>query len=136
LTVDTGGGIAARFSWHPEYSGRTLFDVRDDITREIAADQRAWTLALEGAEEHEADSLATVMRLEKKWSEFDLGWAEAEPGDLADRILQWEWERERRQELFPYSEMRPASPPEAVPPAQPAFLEWLRRLFNGGRGHD
>jgi hypothetical protein len=131
--VETGGGIAARFTWHPEYAGRAVFDVRDELVREIGADQRAWALALEGAEEHEADSLATVMRLEKRWSEFDLGWAEADPGQLADRILQWEWERERRQELFPYNEMRPAAEPRPIPPAQASWLEWLRRLFGGGR---
>lgn len=132
--MDTGSGIAARFTWHPVYAGRTVFDVREELVREIGADQRAYTLALEGAEEHEADSLATVMRLEKTWSGFDLGWAEADPGQLADRILQWEWERERRQELFPYSEMRPAVEASAVPPAQASWLGWLRRLFAGGRG--
>jgi hypothetical protein len=132
--MDAGGGIAARFTWHPEYAGRTLFDVRQELVANISSDQRAYALALEGAEEHEADSLATVMRLEKTWSEFDLGWAEADPGELADRILQWEWERERRQELFPYSEMRPAAPDtEAgeIPPAQASWIDWFRRLFGG-----
>ncbi len=125
------GGIAARFTWHPEYAGRTVFDVRDELVREISADQRSWALALEGAEEHEADALATVMRLEKKWSEFDLGWAEADPAVLADRILQWEWEREQRRDLFPFSEMRPAALPEEIPPAQASWLNWLQRLFRG-----
>jgi hypothetical protein len=124
-------GIAARFTWHPVYAGRLVMDVRDELKREIGADQRAWNLALEGAEDHEADALESVKRLEKRWSEFDLGWAESDPGELADRILAWEWERERRQEMFPYREMRAAAPPPAPPPAQASWLGWLRRLFGG-----
>lgn len=128
----SAGGIAARFTWHPVYKGRLVNDVRDELIRDIGADQRAWNLALEGAEEHEADALETVKRLEKRWAEFDLGWAEADPAALADRILAWEWERERRQELFPYDEMRTATQDAATPPpAQASWLGWLRRLFGG-----
>jgi hypothetical protein len=129
--VDTGGGIAARFTWHPQYKGRLLLDVREELVREISADQRAYQLAMEAAEAREDDALATVLRIEKRWSPYDLNWAETDPEQLADRILQWEWERERRQELFPYSEMREQTPLPDVSPAQASWLDWLRRLFGG-----
>jgi hypothetical protein len=127
--VAAGQGIAARFVWHPQYAGRLVVDVRQELMSEIAADQRAYALALEAAEAREDDALATVLRLEKKWSEFDLGWAEADPGELADRILAWEWEREKRHELFPYSEMREQTSLPAPSPTQASWLDWLRRLF-------
>jgi hypothetical protein len=77
-----------------------------------------------------------VLRIEKRWSPFDLGWAEADPGELADRILAWEWEREKRQELFPFEEMRQRPTPQATStsPAQSSWLDWLRRLFGGRDG--
>jgi hypothetical protein len=134
--MDAGGSIAARFIWHPVYGGRTVFDVRQELVHEIEGDQRAWALALDAAEEHEADALATVKRLDEKWSQFDLNWAEMDPGALADRILAWEWEREKRHELFPYSEMREQmaqpTPAPTPPPASrtlPWLPSWLRRLF-------
>ena len=143
MTVDAGGGIAARFTWHPEYAGRLVVDVQQELVRDITADQRAYSLALEGAEEHEADALATVMRLEKRWSPFDLNWAESDPAALADRVLAWEWAREKRQELFPYSEMRPTEPQPSlgapaparpIPPTQASWLNWLSKLFGRGGG--
>ena len=130
--MDAKQGIAARFTWHPDYAGRLLLDVRDELVREISADQRAYALAMEAAESREDDALASVLRLEKRWSPYDLNWAETDPGQLADRILEWEWQREQRQELFPFSEMRELASQQSVPPAQASWLDWLRRLF--GRG--
>lgn len=127
--MEAGGGIAARFTWHPEYAGRLLLDVRDELVREIGADQRAYALAMEAAEAREDDALASVLRLERRWGPYDLNWAEADPEQLADRIVRWEWERERRQELFPFSEVRDQAPLPDVPPAQQSWLDWLRRLF-------
>ena len=127
--MDAGGGIAARFTWHPQYAGRLLLDVREELEREISADQRAYALTMEAAEAREDDALASVLRLERRWSPYDLNWAEADPGLLADRILQWEWERERRQELFPFSKTREQAPLPDVPPAQASWFGWLRRLF-------
>jgi hypothetical protein len=102
--------------------------------QEIENDQRAMALALEAAEDREGDALASVLRMEKKWSPYDLDWVEADPGELADRILAWEWERERRQELFPYAEMRDRLSPPAAPPAQSAgLLDWLRGLLDRSR---
>jgi hypothetical protein len=134
--MDARQDIAARFTWHPDYAGRLLVDVREELVREIAADQRAYALAMEAAESQEDDALVSVLRLEKRWSDFDLGWAEADPGQLADRILEWEWQREQRQELFPFSEMREAVPHQGVPPAQASWLDWLRNLFGRAGGQD
>ncbi len=135
--MDAGSSIAARFTWHPQYAGRTVFDVRQELVNEISADQRALALTLDAAEAREDDALESVLRLERKWSPYDLNWAETDPGELADRILAWEWERERRHELFPYSEMRdsqapPTSPPAQQPSAGSGIFDFLRRLF--GRG--
>ena len=132
--MDARQDIAARFTWHPDYAGRLLVDVREELEREIAADQRAYALAMEAAESQEDDALVSVLRLEKRWSDFDLGWAEADPGQLADRILEWEWQREQRQELFPFSQMREAAPQQGVPPAQASWLDWLRNLFGRAGG--
>jgi hypothetical protein len=129
--VDAGQGIAARFTWHPDYAGRLLLDVREELVNEISADQRALAMAMEAAEAKEDDALAAVLRLEKRWSPYDLNWAETDSGELADRILQWRWEQERRQELFPYAELRDAAAPPPVAPAQASWLDWLRRLFGG-----
>jgi hypothetical protein len=135
--MDAGSSIAARFTWHPQYAGRTVFDVRQELVNEISADQRALALALDAAEAREDDALESVLRLERKWSPYDLNWAESDPGKLADRILAWEWERERRHELFPYSEMRdsqasPTSSPAQLPSSGSGIFDFLRRLF--GRG--
>jgi hypothetical protein len=127
--MDTGGGIAARFTWHPEYQGRLLADVRNELIEEIGADQRALEMAMDAAEAKEADALAAVLRLEKRWSPYDLGWAEADPHDLADRILEWRWEQEKRHELFPYEEYRARETPATASPVQESWLSWLKRLF-------
>ena len=134
--MDAGQGIAARFTWHPDYAGRLLLDVRAELVNEISADQRAYALAMDAAEAREDDALTSVLRLEKRWSPYDLGWAESDPGQLADRILHWEWERERRQELFPFSNMREHAPAADVPPAQSSWLGWLQRLFGRANGQD
>jgi hypothetical protein len=134
--MDARQGIAPRFIWHPDYAGRLLLDVREELVREIEADQRAYALAMEAAESREDDALASVLRLEKRWSPYDLNWAEAEPGQLADRILEWEWQREQRHELFPFSEMREPVPQRSVPPAQASWLDWLRKLFGRAGSQD
>jgi hypothetical protein len=103
--------------------------VRQELVDEISADQRAYELAMEAAETKESDVLASVMALDKKWSEYDMGWAEADPGQLADRILEWRWEQEKRHELIPFAEVRAAAPPPPIPPQQAAWLSFLKRLF-------
>ena len=95
-----------RFEWHPRYRGRTVREVEAELRGELVREQRAMAVALEGAEQHENDALATVVRLEKKWAEFDLDWATADATELAARIAAFERERDRRRELFPYGEYR------------------------------
>ena len=127
--MDTGGGIAARFTWHPEYANRTLFDVRQELIDNISADQRAYEMAMDAAETNENDVLAAVMVLDRKWSEYDMGWAEADPGKLADRILEWRWEQEKRHELIPFAQMWAQAPSPDFPPAQASWFSFLKRLF-------
>jgi hypothetical protein len=127
--MDAEQGIAARFTWHPDFAGRLLLDVREELVNEITADQRSLAMAMDAAEAKEEDALATVLRLEKRWSPYDLNWAETDPGELADRILQWRWEQEKRHELFPFAEIRDAAPARSIPPAQASWLDWLRKLF-------
>lgn len=103
MTMEHLGDSGDRFEWHPTYRGRSVAEVRAEIARRLASDQRALALALEGAEQHENDVLTSVLEMERRWGEFDFGWVEAEAGELADRIVAFEQERERRKELFPYS---------------------------------
>jgi hypothetical protein len=91
---------------------------------------------MEAAESREDDALASVLRLEKRWSDYDLNWAETDADQLADRILEWEWRREQRHELFPFSEMRESAPRQPVPPAQSTWLDSLRKLFGRTGGQD
>ncbi len=106
-----------RFAWHPRYRGRSLPEVRTEIERELTSDQRAYALALEGAERHENAALASVIELERKWGPFDLDWAESDPAALAERVAAFEQAREQRRDLFPYASYRDelAPPPAARP---------------------
>jgi hypothetical protein len=113
-----------RFAWHPTYQGRTLRQVRDALRTDLSRDQRAYSLAMEGAEEHEQQVLASVIEMEKKWSPYDFGWAEADPAELAERIAAFEWEREQRRELFPFDEVRTARAAELAPPVEPSRPWW------------
>ena len=119
--------VESVFHWHPDYLGKTVSDVRSSLIREITSDQRAYALTLEGAEEHEGDSLSSVIALERKWAPFDLNWAETDPGLVADRVVAFELERDRRQELFPYGDYRrsvaPLSDTSAADPVAAQRLE-------------
>ena len=118
-----GEDLAIRFQWHPVYKGQALGAVTERLRGDLAHDQRAYALALEGAEEHEDAALASVIELEKRWGEYDFGWAEIDPKVLADRIVEFEWAREKRQELFPFSEFRASQQPAAPAPAVPEERE-------------
>lgn len=127
--MDSAGGIAARFTWHPEYVNRTLFDVRQELVGDITADQRAYELAMDAADTKESDVLASIVALDKKWSPYDMGWAEADPSQLAERIMEWRWEQEKRHELIPFAEVRSQAPLPELPPQQASWLSFLKRLF-------
>jgi len=112
------GATPDQFIWHPEYRGQLVAEVRSSIRADIAHDQRAYHLAMEGAEQQEQAVLASVIDLEKRWGTFNLDWSEADPGTLADEVVAFELERERRQELFSYHEFRRQR--TAKPPARAA----------------
>ncbi len=94
------------FAWHPVYKGQTPASVQSSLSTEIASDQRAYALTLEGAAEHEGDSLSSIIALDRKWCPFDLNWAETKPNELAARIVAFEQERDRRNEHISYAEYR------------------------------
>jgi len=122
------GDSGDRFEWHPTYRGRSVAEVQSEIERTLASDQRAHALALEGAEQHENEALTSVLDMEKQWGEFDFGWVEAEAAELAGRIVAFEQERERRQELFPFSVYRdehgPSEPSTAEAGDRPWWAFW------------
>ena len=107
-----------RFEWHPRYRGKTVAEVRDELRADLGRDQRAYALAMEGAERDENAVLATVVELEKKWGPFDLDWSTADPTALADRIAAFELERDRRRELFPFAQHRAKLAGTAAPAAR------------------
>ena len=112
--------VVERFVWHPQYRGRTISEVADELRGDLEHDQRAYELMLAGADQREGAALAAVLPLEKKWSVFDLDWAATDPAALADRIVTFEREREQRRELFSYEAYRR----EANPPTEPARRPW------------
>jgi hypothetical protein len=94
------------FRWHPDYRGRTAESVERELADQIANDQRAYELALSGAEQSEHQALASVMDLEKRWSVYSFDWSETPSDGLARRIVDFELERDRRQEMISYEQYR------------------------------
>lgn len=103
---DAGTPIPGAFSWHPEYKGQTFDTLERDLATEIARDQRQYQLALEGAEQSEHESLSSVVELERRWGNYAFDWAEMDAKELARRIVTFERERERRQELISFADYR------------------------------
>lgn len=95
-----------QFTWHPEYAGKQVSEVREELARQIASDQRQHSLAMEGAEEAEQDALASVVSLERRWGVYDFDWADQDANALADRIVAFELERERRREMLTWADYR------------------------------
>lgn len=94
------------FEWHPTYAGLSSAEVLASLDEEIRRDQRAYALAMEGAEQAEGASLTAIVELERRWSGYDFDWAEMDASVLAARILRFEQAREEKQSLFPFSEFR------------------------------
>lgn len=103
------------FQWHPQYRGRSAEDVERELADEIAKDQQAYELALSGAEQSEHEALASVMDLEKRWSDYSFGWAEMPPEALAHRIVEFELERDRRQEMISFEQYQIEGSPAGAP---------------------
>lgn len=116
-----------RFEWHPEYRGRAVGEVEAELRQSLRSDQRAYALALEGAERHENDALASVLPMERRWGAFDLDWAEADPAALAGRIVAFERERDRHRELFPYRRVAPAVALDTGEPEERPWWAFWRR---------
>jgi len=113
----------AFFAWHPAYQGREVESVRRDITDDLRRDQRAYGLALHAAEQDESASLQSIIKLDNRWSPFDLGWTEADPVQLADYVLAVELERDRRQRMVAPQELRAEVAPPAIAHAGPAVTD-------------
>ena len=133
MTDEHGPGAAGdgRFVWHPVYGGKSVAEAGSEIRAEIASDQRQYALALEGAEGHENSALRSVIELDRKWSDYDMGWAEADPGELAARVLAFEQERERQRKMMPYANYREAHRPAAPPVPTGSVVDRLLGLFRG-----
>ncbi|MBA2754916.1 MAG: hypothetical protein H0U40_10720 [Chloroflexia bacterium] len=123
----TEGGDERRFAWHPAHAGQTVGQVRQALERDITADQRSYDLTLNAADEREGDALERILPLEKRWGTFDMGWAEAVPAELAGKVVEFEWARETRRELFPFADYRAAAaPPPAAGGDAPWWAFWKR----------
>ena len=106
-TADLGATSFDRgFIWHPDYKGKSFQQVQRELQQEIGRDQRSHHLALEGAEQAEHDSLTTIVELERRWGRYDFDWAEMDPAALAERVVTFEREREKRRELISFDEYR------------------------------
>ena len=115
-----------RFEWHPVYAGKSFDQVLRDLSEEIARDQRAYKLAMDGAEASEHDSLVTVVDLERRWSEYEFDWAEMDPKKLANRILRFEQECERQRRAISFADYRASGAlldaGDAAAPANPRAI--------------
>lgn len=121
----------AVFEWHPDYRGRSVDTLTRDLAAEISRDQRAYELALSGADESEHEALASVVDLERRWSVYDFGWHEAQPDVLARRIVQFEWAREQRQEMISWNEYRNTT--VAVPSRSRGSGDWRESMSDEQR---
>ncbi len=117
-----------RFVWHPVWQGRTIEEVRAELQAKAGRDQRAYALALEGAERHESDALVSVVGLERTWGGIALDWTEADPDALAEAMLAAERERERRREMTPIAQLRDLLPRPVSAPSLDDLPEKAIRL--------
>lgn len=132
--IDTAQSAPDQFIWHPEYIGESFDSVRRQLQDDIERDQRAYHLALEEAEKEEFGAFNSVRELEKRWSEFDFGWAEVPPKYLADRILSFERARDERKDLISWQDWKAES---VERPAEPTVSDhkpdWRENLTDEQR---
>jgi hypothetical protein len=121
------------FAWHPEYTGRTMESVHRELVDNISRDQKAYHAALESAEKEEHGAFNTVRDLEKRWSKYDFAWFEQSPEELADRIMQFERERESRQELIDWQQWKTGSRPASALVNQGEKQDWRENLSDEQR---
>lgn len=94
------------FMWHPTYRGQTTDEVFRNLRDELQRDQRQYELALDGAEQSESSALTSVIELDRRWGQYEMDWANVPANDLAQRIVDFEYAREQRQELVSYGVWR------------------------------
>lgn len=122
----------AQFEWHPIYAGRTYESVQRELADSIRSDQRAYHGALDNAEREEFGAFAAVRDIEKRWSSYDLGWAEMDADTLAQRITTFERAREYQQAMISWDEWRGMSPtPSAT--ASTEKTDWRENLTDEQR---
>ncbi|MCA9833874.1 MAG: hypothetical protein KC435_08020 [Thermomicrobiales bacterium] len=114
---------ADTFQWHPDYAGRTIESVQREISENLRRDQLAYQNALNNAEREEFGAFATIRDLERKWSQYDMSWAEVDSTMLAERIVAFEHARDTRQELFSWQEWKANLEPLPVSGAKSDWRE-------------
>lgn len=128
--TDTTIEDATQFVWHPTYAGRTFESVERDLADAIRRDQQSYHLTLENAEKEEFGAFHTLRDLEKHWSDYDFGWFDVDPNVLAQRIVAFERERERRQEMISWQDWRESAPLSGTSRSQPRRegADWRENL--------
>lgn len=121
------------FAWHPEYTGRSMESVHREMVESISRDQKAYHAALESAEREEHGAFNTVRDLEKRWSQYDFAWFEQSPEELANRIMDFERERESRRELIDWQQWKTASRPAPAATTTGAKQDWRENLSDEQR---
>lgn len=129
----TTAGDTPEFTWHPEYTGRSVESVHRELVDSIRRDQKAYQAALESAEKEEHGAFNTVRDLEKRWCEYDFAWFELPPEQLADRIIRFEQERESRRELITWQDWKDASHPAPVRTVPGEKRDWRENLSDEQR---
>ena len=74
----------SRFTWHPQYRGQTVAEVRAALLDDLRSAQRAYAITIDGPAENESEILVRVVGLEKKWGPYALDWATADPAEIVD----------------------------------------------------
>lgn len=123
------------FVWHPVYQGKSFRAVEQNLADDIRRDQHSYQIFLENAEKEEHDAFNSVRELEKRWSDYDFGWAEVPADTLAARILEFERAREDRQEMFSWKEWKlgGAQQVETEPDAPLKTGDWRENMTDQQR---
>lgn len=124
-----------QFVWHPEYRGMTFQAVEQSLADDIRRDQHSYQLFLENAEKEEHDAFNSVRELEKRWSEYDFGWAEVPADTLAARILAFQRAREERREMISWNDWKKVGtqPEETATNAPLKTGDWRENLTDQQR---